>query len=93
MLDLHRLVAFVALTDCFFARFVWIVATLAWHRGVHGKPWNPFGRLEGSVATRAVPSSEHFGLGAENMARVAIHGHAIEVDVRQRGLILVALRA
>ena len=51
------------------------------------------GGLEGSVAARAVPSPKHLGLRTEDMARVAIHGHAIEVNVGQRGLILVALRA
>jgi len=92
VLDIHLLVAFVALTNRLFGRLVRIVAALAWHRGMHGKPLDPFG-LERPMATRAVPSSEHLGLRAENVARVAIHGHTIEVDVGQRRLILVALRA
>ncbi|RLB47359.1 MAG: hypothetical protein DRH23_10805 [Deltaproteobacteria bacterium] len=45
------------------------------------------------MAARAVPASKHIRLRAENMARVAIHGHAIEVDMGQRCLFFVALSA
>lgn len=93
MLHIHSLVALVAITNRLFAWFVWIVATLARHRRVHGKPLDSFGGLEGPVATRAVPSAEDLGLRAVDMARVAIHGHAIEVDVGQRCLVFVALSA
>jgi hypothetical protein len=93
VLDIHLLVALVAFTNRLFARFVRVVAALAWHGGVHGKALDPLGGLEGAMAARAVPLSEHFGLRAEDMARVAIHRHAIEVDVGQRCLVLVALGA
>lgn len=43
------------------------------------------------MATRAVPPSKDVGLGVEQVARVAIHRRAIEVDVCQRGLLFVAL--
>jgi hypothetical protein len=49
--------------------------------------------LERPVAARAVPASKDIGLRLEYMARVAIHRHAIEIDVRQRSLFFVALRA
>lgn len=93
MLDLHRLVALVAFTNRLFGWLVRVVATLTWHGRVHGKPLDPLGGLEGSVAARAVPPSKHIRLRAENMARVAIHGHAIEVDMGQRCLFFVALSA
>jgi len=93
VLDIHFLVALVAITNRLFAWFVRIVATLARHRRVHGKPLDSFGGLERPVTTRAVPSAEDLGLRAVDMARVAIHGHAIEVDVGQRCLVFVALSA
>jgi hypothetical protein len=82
VLDIHLLVALITLTNRFFGWLVRVVATLTGHGGVHGKAFDPFA-LEGPVATRAVPSSEHLGLRAEDMASVAIHWHAIEIDVGQ----------
>ena len=81
MLDIHLLVALVTLTNRLFGGLVRIVATFAGHSRVHGKAFKPFA-LERTVTTRAVPPSEDFGLGAKNMAGVAVHGHAIEIDVR-----------
>jgi hypothetical protein len=92
VLDVHLLVTLVALKNRLFRWFVRVMTSLAWHGVVHGEPNAPFG-LERSMATRTVPASKHVGLQAEDMARVAIHGHAAEIDVSQRGLLLVALRA
>jgi hypothetical protein len=93
VLDLHRLVALVAFKNGLFGGLVRIVAILAWHGPVHGEPLDPLDGFEGTVAARAMPPPEHIRLQAEDMARVAIHGLAIEVDVGQRGLLLVALSA
>lgn len=81
VLDIHLLMALVTLTNRLFGGLVRIVATFAGHSRVHGKAFQPFA-LEWTMATRAMPPSEHFGLGAKNMARVAVHRRAIEVDVR-----------
>jgi hypothetical protein len=40
-----------------------------------------------------MPPPKHLRLRTEDVARVAIHRHAIEVDVRQRCLLLVAWSA
>jgi hypothetical protein len=92
VLDIDLLVTLVALKNRLFRWLVRVMASLAGHGVVHGEPHAPFG-LERSMATRAVPASKHVGLQAENVARVAIHGHASEVDVGQRRLLLVALSA
>jgi hypothetical protein len=85
--------ALVALANGLFGGFVRIVATLARHGGVHGKPSNPLGGFEGSMAARTMPPPKHLRLRTKDVACVAIHRHAIEVDVRQRGLLFVALSA
>ena len=93
MLDFHRLMALVTFANGLFGRLVRIVATLARHGSVHGQPLNPLDGFEGSMAARAMPPPKHLRLRTEDVARVAIHGHAIEVDVRQRGLLFVACSA
>ena len=50
-------------------------------------------RFEGSMASRAVPPSKDIRLRLEDVARVAIHWLALEIDVRERRLFLVAWRA
>ena len=85
--------AFVAFANGLFGRLVRIVAALARHGSVHGKPLNPLDGFEGSMAARAMPPPKHLRLRTEDVARVAIHRHAIEVDVSQRGLLFVAWSA
>jgi hypothetical protein len=92
VLDVHLLVAVVAVSSDLIAWFVRVVTIFAGDRVVHGKPCHTFG-FERPVAARAVPLSEHLGFRAEDVAGVAIHRHAIEIDMGQGRLLLVALGA
>ena len=93
MPHVHLLVALAAVTHRLGSRLVWVVAGLAGHGVVHGKTLETGGVLEGTVAAGAMPTAEHLRLIAEDVAGVAIHRGAIEVDVGERRLFLVALRA
>lgn len=92
VLNVHLLVAFVALQNRFHDWLVRVVARFAGQRCVHREPGIAL-RLERSVAARAVPTPKDVGLRLEDMAGVAIHWHAIEIDVRKSSLVLVALCA
>lgn len=92
MLDVHLLVAFIALQNGFFDWFVGVVTGFAGERYVGREPRIAFG-LERPMAARAMPASKDIGLRLEDMARVTLHGHAIEIDMRKRSLFIVALRA
>jgi hypothetical protein len=91
--QIHLLVALVALTNRLRDGFVRVVAGLARDSGMHRQATEARSGLEGTVASRAVPSAEDLGLLAEDVAGVAVHRRPIEVDVRQRRLLLMALRA
>jgi len=90
--DVHLVVALVAFPNGFHGWFVRVVAGLAGKRRVRREPGTAF-RLERPVAARAVPTPKDVGLRLEDMASVAIHGHAIEIDVRKRSLSFMALCA
>ncbi|KPK66619.1 MAG: hypothetical protein AMS21_01465 [Gemmatimonas sp. SG8_38_2] len=93
VLDVHLVVALATFADGLGGRPVRIVARLAGHRGVHGEAVFDQLALERPVATGAMPSPEDLRLGAEYVARVAVHGHPIGADVRQIGLLFVTLGA
>lgn len=92
VLDVHLLVAFVARQNRFFDQLVGVVARFASHRRMGRKPRKALG-LERPMAARAVPASKDIGLRLEDMARVTVHRHAIEIHMRKRSLFVVALRA
>ena len=92
VLDLHLLVALVTLQNGFCSWFVRVVTRFAGQRCVDREPRIAL-RLKGPVASRAVPPSKDAGLRLEDVARVAIHWLSLEIDVRERRLFLVALRA
>lgn len=92
VLDVHLLVALVALQNGFFEWFVGVVTRFARHRCMGREPRVAF-RFERPMAAGAVPPSKELGLRFEDMAVVTVHRHAIEIDVHERGLFIVALRA
>jgi len=49
-------------------------------------------RFERPVAARAMPPPKDIGLRFEDMALVTVHWHAIEIDMHERDLFLMALR-
>jgi len=61
VLEVDLVVALIALTHRLCDWLVRIMASLAWHRVVHGEPFIGYG-FEGSVATHAVPSAKHVRL-------------------------------
>lgn len=93
MPHVHLLVAFAAVTHRLSSGLVRVVAGLAGHGVVHGKTLKTRDVLEGAVAAGTMPTAEHLRLIAEDVAGVAIHRGAIEVDVGERRLFLVALCA
>lgn len=92
VLDVHPLVALVALKNGLLDRLVGIVTGFTRERCVRREPRIRLG-LERPVAARAMPPTKHIRLRLENMACVAVHRHAIEIDMRERSLLLVALGA